>query len=243
MKRLSVNLIVMVGCFVVGLVVVSILNFMQPHPKANSYSGTVPQTVTPSCKVIQEQTALSKSRIRQIDFLNFIYPNKSSGYSSIQSTIKLVNGDFEFYNPKESFLWLVSAEQRNITYADLTGDGEEEAIIELFSHSGAAGGEHFIYIYTMVGSHPQLIWFFETYGSGTDVGGIKNEYVQDGDFILELYGENKLSESRATVNEMAEGYECDRCYKEFTRVRFHWSGKRFEQKEITLCPIRLRGAN
>src|SRR5436309_10147129 len=113
MKRLSFNLIVMIGCFVVGLASVLALSFMQSNPKANNYPGYIPQAVTPAQKVTETQITSYESRIRQIDFLNFTYPNKSSSYRGVQNTIKLVNGDFEFYNSKENFRWLVSAGQGN----------------------------------------------------------------------------------------------------------------------------------
>src|SRR5437868_10855559 len=125
MKRLGFNLIAMIGCFVVGLASVLALSFTQAYLKADHYPGNIPQAVTPAWKVTETQTTSYESRIRLIDFLNFTYPNKSSSYRSVQNTLELVNGDFEFYNSKEKFRWLVSAVQRNIIYADLTGDGEE----------------------------------------------------------------------------------------------------------------------
>jgi hypothetical protein len=230
MKRLGFSSIIMSICFVAGLSVVEVWSFVQSSLKNRISPANITQCMKSFSKLANAQPVLSESRIRRIDFLNFIYPNRSSTYRSIQGTIKLVNGEFEFYNQKERFQWLVSAGQKNIIYADLTGDGEEEAIIEMFSHSGAAGGEHFIYVYTMAGNQTKLLWFFETYGSGTDVGGIKAMYVQDSDLILELYGKNEVTEKGATVDEIAQNYMCDTCYKEFTRVRFHWNGKRFEQQ-------------
>src|SRR2546423_14434400 len=100
MKRLGFNLIAMIGCFVVGLVAVLALSFIQLHPKANVSPSNV---LTNACPTERLRGVLLGSQIRQIDFLNFTYPIRSSSYKSVQNTIKLVNGDFEFYNPKENF--------------------------------------------------------------------------------------------------------------------------------------------
>jgi len=226
-KHLSLNYTVAVLCFVIGLSAVSIFSFRQMPPKTDISPVSIPEVVTHDSQCTKGHADLPESQIRRVDFLNFAYPNRSLGYSGIQSAIKLTNSEFELSNPKENLRWLVSASPDNITYADLTNDGEEEAIVALFSHSGASGGEHFIYIYTMAGKHPRLLWFFETYGSGTDIGGIKEMYPQNGDLILEIYGKNKVNRKGSTV---AEDYECDGCYKEFTRARFHWNGKSFKQK-------------
>ncbi|MBA2732308.1 MAG: hypothetical protein H0U54_05400 [Acidobacteria bacterium] len=226
-KHLSLNYTVAVLCFVVGLGAVSIFSFKQVPSKADISPVNIPEVVTYDSLCTKGQTSLPKSQIRRIDFLNFAYPNKSLGYGTIQSAIELTGGEFEISNLKENFLWLVSASPDNITYADLTNDGEEEAIIEMFSDSGASGGEHFLYVYTMARGQAKFLWFFETHGSGTDIGGIKEIYSRDGDLILEIYGKNKVSGKGSTV---AEDYECDGCYKEFTRARFHWNGKSFKQK-------------
>jgi hypothetical protein len=231
-KHLGFKFTVAVLCFVVGLVAVSIFSFRQSPLEADIYPASIPEELvpddlTPYASFDETQSNSPESKIRRVDFMNFAYPNRSLSYRGIQSSIELTNGEFELYNPKEPLRWLISASPDAIIYADLTNDGEDEAIVEMFSHSGASGGEHFIYLYTMRGERPRLLWFFETYGSGTDIGGIKGMYLQDGDLILELYGKNKVTGKGSTL---AEDYMCDLCYKEFTRVRFHWNGKSFKQK-------------
>jgi hypothetical protein len=168
----------------------------------------------------------SNNGIRQVDFMNFAYPNRSIYYRKLRRTIRLTNGEFQFHIPKK-ILWLVDLRAENIKYADITGDANEEAVIDLFSHSGASGGEHFIYVYTLQAQRPKLLWFLETYGSGTDIGGIKEIYGRDGDLTLELFGKNRVVGNRSDVSQT---YECDRCYRYFTRIRFHWNGNTFYPK-------------
>ena len=227
MKRLGFNSIVAIICFVIGLLAFSLGGFVRLRSKIDVPLVKVPQIITPAPQLPVAQMASPESRIRRVDFMNFTYPNKSRYYHKVASEIRLTNGDFEFYNPKDHFIWLVGGETDKIIYADLTGDDEEEAVIDLFSHSGASGGERFIYVYTMAGKYPKLLWFFETYASGSDIGGIREMYVQDGVLVLELNGRNRIKENGSTL---VDEYQCDQCYKEFTRMRFQWDGKRFKQK-------------
>ena len=76
-------------------------------------------------------------------------------------------------------------------------------------------------------NRPKPLWTFLTHASGTDIGGIKDIYAQEGELILELYGKNKLTPIGSTL---AEPYNCDGCYDSFTRLRFHWNGRKFTQK-------------
>lgn len=235
MKQLGFNLAVAGLCFVVGLVGVSLLSFSPPRSQVSHSAVSSPVVITYEPQCTQRQAVSPRSPIRQFDFLNFTYPNRSSGYRGLRSQLKFTDGEFELYNPEEHFIWLISASPESIIYTDLTNDGEEEAVIEMFSHSGASGGEHFIYIYTMAGNRPRLLWFFETYASGTDIGGLKEIYSHHGDLILELYGRNKVIGTRSTLDEK---YVCDPCYKEFTQVRFQWNGKSFEKKgRVEIIPL------
>jgi hypothetical protein len=163
-----------------------------------------------------------KSPIRKIDFANFTYPTGMIGVKQVA----LEGGDTpEFFQTPLAYQNLLSLGE--VVYADLTGDGEEDAVVTLFWQSGPSGGEHLIYLYTMRGNRPALLWTLLTFAGGSDIGGIKDIYPQNGDLILELNGRNKVVGAQSTL---AEEYRGDMVYTEFTRLRFHWNGRAFRQQ-------------
>lgn len=233
MRRFSFHSLLMLLSFLVGIALVAGWRFL--HTQAEAEIRQIPpiNNEMTACPLGGSEYPESQP-IREVDFLNFSYPNKAFHYRGFPKTISLVDGEFQFRKPEEKLLWRASLSPSHISYADLTRDGEPEAILEIFSQSGASGGEYFFYIYTMKRGQPKLLWFFETYASGSDVGGHRNLYAGNGELVLELNGANKIIGNRSEVI----SYAGDTNYDECSRVRFRWNGESFRQKgQVEFYPL------
>jgi hypothetical protein len=110
----------------------------------------------------------------------------------------------------------------DIKYGDVTGDGEEEAIVELYAELGGTEAAHDVYIYTLKGRNPRLLWKFAT-GDRAE-GGLRRIAGEDGKLVVELFGVGTAIGKKLYGTE--ETGAC--CPKHFTRTRYKWMGSRFQ---------------
>src|ERR1700749_4115601 len=118
---------------------------------------------------------VAQEKIRQVDFKNFAYPISGHllGHSSLQwldgstantnrKPIQLVDGkdltktssfvmDGKEYDQYEGFTL------ESVHYADLTGDGNEEAVVDLKYRPGGTQTTDYVYIYTLDKHQPKLL--------------------------------------------------------------------------------------
>ncbi|MGO4212421.1 hypothetical protein AB4Y89_21045 [Terriglobus sp. 2YAB30_2] len=72
-----------------------------------------------------------------------------------------------------------------VRYADLTGDGNEEAIVDLRYYSGGTQTTDYVYVYTLDQHQPKLLAYCHT-GSRSD-SGLYGVYGQKGLLVFELF--------------------------------------------------------
>lgn len=91
------------------------------------------------------------SDIRGIDFLNFTYqPTLCSGEEGIGKSVLVRNGE---WNGEEAYYRI-----NKVVYGDLTGDGREDAVVDISCGSKAANfSQSEILIYGLQGQHASLI--------------------------------------------------------------------------------------
>lgn len=183
---------------------------------AISPSQIVPMSKTPS----PTQTPAINSPIRKFDFENFTYPWTKDLTSADDKTFTLKNGERPFERDGQMGISLGNTE-----YADVTNDGEEDAILSMSVQTGGSATPEMIYIYTLQNNSPKLLWHFDT-GDRAE-GGLKNVYAEDGNLILELFGDDKFENGRWKYDIPENKFQGLCCPKVFTRFRFKWNGKKF----------------
>ena len=100
--------------------------------------------------------AQSGTDIRKVDFLNFTYNSslcsQEYGRKGIGRIVKVTNGEFK----NKSVYFAVTNDR--IIYADLTGDGKEEAIVPVdCGATGANFSRSEINVYTIANGRPALL--------------------------------------------------------------------------------------
>jgi hypothetical protein len=222
MKRLSIRLLVAILTFIIGVVTASIWVSLNYPSNSEIALVSVSQEIKPlSVKI--KPVSPPGSPIREIDFDNFTYP---SGVIGEKGGFKLRQGEL-LPKRRDSIgrpldMWLVL---NSVVYGDITGDGNEEAIINLGWVTGGTATPNLIYIYTLRNEHPKLLWAFET-GDRAD-GGYRNIYAENGELVLELLGKDKIIGTDLSADDGVHLGDC--CATLFTRTRYLWDSKRFRQ--------------
>ena len=97
----------------------------------------------------------------------------------------------------------------NVSYRDLTGDAEEEAIVNLTYLLYPHGSTGCTFIYTLDRERPKPLWH--------GMGDLRRVLVEDGKLLIEEY---LLGPSDAYC-----------CPTKYTRSAYKWDGKRFKEVE------------
>ena len=158
------------------------------------------------------KTESRPSAIRLVDFNNIAYPRfpDYSGDERKSTTLKAGEGRPGYIN-----------------YGDLTGDGQEEAMVVFGLSIRGSAIPHYIYIFTMEKDQPKLIWDFET-GDRAD-GGLRQVYAENSELVIELYGKGKVIGGDLYAHDGMTGGDC--CPTHFTLARYQWQNNRFQQKD------------
>jgi len=154
--------------------------------------------------------------IRTIDFCNFSYP----GIKRSRKTIGWPDPEFrlkEGVRPSEDKFGSGLITLEAIDYADVTRDGQEDALITLIWHSGGTMQVGMVYVWSMKDSKPVALWDFA--GGDRGYGGLRRVYETGGDLALEVYDPD------------AAAGNC--CSRRIIRKRFRWNGSKFVQQGKT----------
>jgi hypothetical protein len=143
----------------------------------------------------------------------------------------LKNGKLEF----ESQGCHTEYKLKGVSYVDLTGDRNEEALVHVedFTACGSSGVSDYYYIYTIQNGRPRLLWRF---GSGSEgLAGLKDFKLDGRVLVFELFGKYRILGSKyVDAGEQAIG-EC--CPEHYSRVTVSWDGKRFRQRSAKIFPF------
>ena len=111
-------------------------------------------------------------------------------------------------------------------FFDVTGDGQDEALVILKVETGGSAIPQFGYVYTWKAGAPQLLWLFRT-GDRAD-GGLKDVRQEGAEMVVELYGQDRFLLGGAETAKITGDEEQLCCPTFFTRSTYKWNGKAFQ---------------
>ncbi len=221
-------------------------------PQANVQSTTgqlspaqvpvVTPTVSPfpnlQAELLDKRDRETTSPLGTFDFRNYTYPLPRGWQNPDGSDeIKLVNGKVtpnagkvtEDMSDEEKAA--VRAQRRigmsfvTTKYMELTGDGEDEALVILKVETEGSAIPQMGYIFSWKGDAPELIWSFRT-GDRSD-GGLKNVRAENGMMTIELYGQDRFLLGGNETGKITDDREQLCCPTYFTRSVYRWNGSTF----------------
>lgn len=110
-------------------------------------------------------------------------------------------------------------------YMDLTGDGQDEAVVILKVETEGAAIPQICYIFSWKNNAPVLIWTFRT-GDRAD-GGLKDIHSENGMMVVELYGQDRFLLGGNETGKITDDREQLCCPTHFTRSVYKWNGSTF----------------
>jgi hypothetical protein len=168
--------------------------------------------------------------IRDIDFKNFTYSRLPSGKCSMR-TVTVHDGKYGSvakFSPRvipHGGCWQVTA--GSPIYGDVTGDGQEEAMVVLYAEVGGTASIEVVFIYALKNGRPVLLWKFWT-GDRAE-GGLIKLYAEDGKLVVELAGKTKFIGANYFANDgSAENGLC--CPTVVTRSKYQWVRGAFRRR-------------
>lgn len=215
------------------------LYLMYLKPNEGEIRAPVVSDVKALVAPLQPPLTSPNSIIREVDFENFSYPS-AIVYPSVivgERPFKLRNGELlpkrkdKIGRPLD--IWLKLA---NVTYGDVTGDGVEEAIVDLGWITGGTATPDLVYIYGWRSGKARLLWAFET-GDRAE-GGYKDVFAENGELVVELQGKDKVIGWNLYADDGTRTGLC--CPTYFTRTRYRWVRNRFRQyRKPEVLPLKL----
>ena len=166
------------------------------------------------------------SSFLQTDFYNHSYgPQRLSDGTKVN--VRLEHGSY-FYGEGQGWFDI-----RDLYYVDVTGDGQDEALVRL-SHFDCRtgecdGGSSLFYIYSIRNGRLKTLWQFETgtYGYGC---GLKSLAVNGKDLVVGMFGEGcPKTEPRTLLHEKYVD-------EHQTYLHFQYDGQKFVQRQRELVP-------
>ena len=174
-------------------------------------------TISPALSISPIPAPNLDSPIRKIDFENFSYPwtdNQGDGNFTLKNGKKARVGEGD-----------IEATLQKVEFGDVTNDGEEEAMLNIYPWSGGNCSCDMVFIYTLQNKTPKLLWSFDTWDKAD--GGFKRAYAENSELIVELFGDDKFENDEWEFDfpkGKVSGYCCPTAY---TKIRFKWNGEKF----------------
>jgi len=181
------------------------------------------------CVLASAPSLYTQNGLRNVDFKNFAYPlsgpllghhnlqwleNLESGYSH-RKAFRLVNGR-EQEDEKSGESGTESGRFAgfsfdSVQYADVTGDGEDDAIVVLAYHTGGTQQSDYIYIYSWENGAPTLRAYCFTGDRANS--GLYRVFAEQGNLVVDLFDPQKAS--------------ADCCSSGYVQTKYRWNKNRF----------------
>lgn len=161
-------------------------------------------------------------------FADFTYPArplfKGAAVDGRRKSFTLRHGVFRPRFNERGNIERLGAYLKSVEFADVTGDGQQEAIVAVGNLCDCSGVWFGIYVYEFRGRKPsRLLWAFPT-GNRAN-GGLRRVYGRRGKLMVELYGTGSGPDLPA---KSFNGSAC--CTDDYTQRKYRWNGRRFVQE-------------
>ena len=173
--------------------------------------------------------AASQKNIREVDFKNFTYPLSGHllGHDRLQwlssdvhpqrKPIHLINGkdlakSSSVVMDKREYVQWEGFTLQSVSFADLTGDGQDEAIVVLHYRTGGTQQTDYVYIYSFAAGQPKLLAYF--HAGDRAYSGLCKVIGDHAELVVELFDPEKRSG--------------DCCSSGIVRTRYRWEQGQFK---------------
>ena len=211
-----------------------------PQPLA-SPSSDMPNL---QAEILDDRFKDSASPLSSFDFKNFTYP-LPRGWQNPDGTdltltdgkrlpiSKFVTDDMEDDEKAEArALRRIGMSYVTTRYLDVTGDGQDEAIVILKVETTGNAIPQLVYVYEWKDDKPELIWNFRT-GDRAD-GGLKDLRMENGEVVIELFGQDRFLLGETETSKITGDEEQLCCPTCFTRTFYKWNGRNFQLQKKRL---------
>ncbi len=206
-----------------------------PEPPAPEPSPAIPNLQK---QLLDANSTSTSTPIGNVDFRNYSYEMPRGWENPDGSEITLVNGkvapipgnakrddmtDEEKADLKASRR--IGLSYVTTKYFDVTGDGNDEAIVILKIITGGTAIPQVVNIYQWKDGKPEKLWTFRT-GDRAD-GGLKDIRAENGQLVVELYGQDRFLLGQTETGKITGDEEQLCCPTHFTRTAYKWNGSSF----------------
>jgi hypothetical protein len=227
LKTLTTLLILLFGMWLT----LSACSRAESQPPVLGQSNASP---SPTPKIEASPSPNPDSPIRSVDFENFTFPAKPI-YPTGEKYFTLRNGKYAG-RLQDGAIEPYPVSLVESVYGDVTGDGNEEAMLVLTENIRGTAIPYYVYVYAMERNKPKLIWSFET--GDRAQGGLRQVFAENGELVVELYGKDKFVGGDLFAEDDSIRGAC--CPSVFTRSRYEWRDNRFRRKrqlEVLQNPV------
>ena len=210
----------------------------QPSPSPSSEMPNL------QAEILDDRYKDSTSPLSSFDFKNFTYPLPRGWQNPDGTDLTLTDGkrvpiskfiseDMEDEEKAEArAMRRIGMSYVTTRYLDMTGDGQDEAIVILKVETTGNAIPQLVYVYEWKDEKPELIWNFRT-GDRAD-GGLKDLRVENGEIVIELYGQDRFLLGETETSKITGDEEQLCCPTFFTRTSYKWNGKNFQLQKKRL---------
>lgn len=214
-----------------------------PIPEASA----VPSPAIPNLQseLLDDRHKTTTTPLGTFDFKNFTYPLPRGWQNPDGSDLtltdgrrmpvsKFINDDMEDEEKAEArAARRIGMSYVTTKYFDLTGDGQDEALVILKVETTGNAIPQLVYVYEWKEGKPELLWNFRT-GDRAD-GGLKDIRFENGEVVIELYGQDRFLLGETETGKITGDEEQLCCPLFFTRTLYKWNGKNFlmQRKRLT----------
>ena len=154
--------------------------------------------------------------VRELDFQNLKYPGAwGPDIDAPSSPFRLAHG--------QQGDWRYGMKLDEISYGDVYGDQNDEAIVSLNVLTDGNQTRHAVYVFAIIRNRPRVIFFLES-GDRAE-GGLRRAYADKRQFVLELWGPGNTLASFDNIDRRSG--LC--CPETFTRSSYQWRNGAFEE--------------